>query len=127
MAEYLVDTDIFIWYLRGNEKARELLHAIDFSISAVTYMELLQGMRDKRELRLLKKMITEWGIGVIPVDEVITSKAIHLMESFSLSHALTMADALIAATALERGLRLATANDKHYRFIDALEIERFRP
>ncbi|EHQ52628.1 hypothetical protein ECTPHS_08056 [Ectothiorhodospira sp. PHS-1] len=38
-----------------------------------------------------------------------------------------MADAMIAATAMELGLPLLTANDRHYRHIDGLQIELFRP
>jgi predicted nucleic acid-binding protein len=34
-----------------------------------------------------------------------------------------LADALIAATALEHGITRVTANDKHDRMVDALEIE----
>jgi predicted nucleic acid-binding protein len=52
----LVDTDVLIWYLRGNQNAYDLIHSIgEFTISAVTYMELVQGMRNKEELRNLKK------------------------------------------------------------------------
>ena len=36
-------------------------------------------------------------------------------------------NALIAATALERGLDLLTANARHYRHIEELGIEVFRP
>ena len=36
-------------------------------------------------------------------------------------------NALIAATALERGFDLLTANDRHYRHIEELGIEVFRP
>jgi hypothetical protein len=39
-------------------------------------MELIQGMRNKEELNLLNKMIREWEIDVILVDENINSKAI---------------------------------------------------
>ena len=52
----LVDTDVLIWYLRGNQNAYDLIHSIgEFTISAVTYMELVQGMSNKEELRNLKK------------------------------------------------------------------------
>lgn len=36
-------------------------------------------------------------------------------------------DALIAATVLERGLDLLTANDRHYGHLEELGIEVFRP
>ncbi len=48
-----------------------------------------------------------------------------LVEEYALSHNMQMADALIAATALDRGITLMTANDRHYRHIDGLEIELF--
>jgi predicted nucleic acid-binding protein len=38
-----------------------------------------------------------------------------------------LADALIAATALDSGTSLLTANDKHYRFIKDLNLTIFRP
>jgi hypothetical protein len=38
-----------------------------------------------------------------------------------------MADALIASTALSLGIPLLTANDKHYRHVDDMEIMIFRP
>ncbi len=51
---------------------------------------------------------------------------IYLEEHF-LRHSLRMADALIAATAVQHGLGVLTANDKHYRVITELVIEKFRP
>jgi hypothetical protein len=50
----LVDSDVIIWNWRGREAAAELLGAEPFAISAVTYMELVQGMRNARELRDLQ-------------------------------------------------------------------------
>ena len=125
--DYLVDTDVMIWYLRGNEKARELLHSIDFCISAVTYMELLQGMRNKEELKRFQKMINTWNIKVVYIDEEISAKALFYMEEYFLSHSMELADSLIGATCTRHGLTLITANDKHYRILRDLDIEIFRP
>ena len=41
--------------------------------------------------------------------------------------ALSMADALIAATAIEANAPLLTGNDKHYKAIKDLDLKRFRP
>ena len=125
--DYLVDTDVMIWYLRGNENAKELLHSLNFCISSVTYMELLQGMRNKEELKLFQKMIKSWGIKVVFIDEEISAKALFYMEEYFLSHSMELADSLIGATCTRHGLTLVTANDKHYRVLKDLDIEIFRP
>jgi len=126
LINYLVDTDVLIWYLRGNEKAKNILKNLDFAISIVTYMEIIQGIRNKKELNIFRKFIKTWGIQVIYISEEISSKAAFYMEEFALSHSMAMADSLIAATASVNGLILLTGNDKHYRFLD-IEIEVFRP
>ena len=52
----ILDTDVLIWFLRGNEKATNaVLESMPFSISVVTYMELLQGKRNKQEMESMKK------------------------------------------------------------------------
>jgi predicted nucleic acid-binding protein len=124
----LTDTDVLIWNLRGNTKAADLLdHAGGFVLSAVSYMELIQGVRDKAELGVLRRSLQYWGARIQPLDQEISARAIFLMEAYVLSHGLQMADALIAATAISLGATLVTANDKHYRMIDGLNIDVFRP
>jgi predicted nucleic acid-binding protein len=49
------------------------------------------------------------------------------MESLTLSHGLQMGDALIAATALEHGLPVLTANVKHFGAVAGLTVEAFAP
>ncbi|MFU8765373.1 MAG: type II toxin-antitoxin system VapC family toxin [Haliea sp.] len=124
----LIDTDVLIWNMRGNERAAELLDgAVGFTLSAVTYMELVQGARDKAELRALRRALQFWQATLRPLDDEISNRAMYLIETYALSHGLQMADALIAATAISLGDILVTGNDKHYRMIDGLEIEVFRP
>ena len=124
----LVDTDVLIWNLRGNEKAAKLLdRARGLALCAVTYMELVQGMRDRRELQVLRQAMAFWSATIIHIDEHISARASFLVEQHALAHALPLADALIAATALERGLDLVTGNDKHYRPVKDLALKRFRP
>ncbi len=53
---YLIDTDVLIWYLKGNLSAFHALESISSRvISCVTYMEWVQGLRNKEELKLLKQ------------------------------------------------------------------------
>jgi len=124
----LLDTDVIIWYLRGNKNAYDLIHSLNvFAISAVTYMELVQGMRDKAELRQLKRTLKQWNVKTIYINEEISALALFYVEEYFLSHSMQLADALIGAICSNYGLNLCTANDKHYKIINDLEIDVFRP
>ncbi|WP_081138899.1 MULTISPECIES: type II toxin-antitoxin system VapC family toxin [unclassified Halomonas] len=124
----LVDTDVLIWNLRGNIAAAERLDDLPgFSLSAVSYMELVQGMRNKQELNQLRQALHYWQAKIVHLDEGVSARATFLVESYALSHNMQMADALIAATAMELGAPLLTANDRHYRHIDGLDLDIFRP
>ncbi len=124
----LVDTDVLIWYLRGDANAYRLIHDLNaFCISSVTYMELIQGMRNKVELRTLQKTLKQWQVKTIYINEEIAARALFLMEEYFLSHSMQLADSLIAATCLVYGMDIITANDKHYRVVKGLNIDVFRP
>ena len=124
----LVDTDVLIWHLRGYAQATRRLDRLEsFALSAVTYMELLQGMRDKTELAAVKKMLELRAARIVPLTEVTTQQAIALTESLTLRHGLQMGDALIAATAFEQRLTLLTGNIKHFRAVSGLQLEAFVP
>ena len=66
------------------------------------------------------------GVHIILINARISSEAANLVEEYTLSHSMEMADALIAGTCLENNEELLTANDKHYRMIENLEIAVFR-
>ncbi len=122
----LVDTDVLIWYLRGNEKAYRTIENLEsFSISVVTYMELVQGMRNKKELNSLRQALRAWNCRILYLTEEISAKAMFAVEQHFLSHAMQLADALIGSTAIVHGLSLLTGNDKHYKTIKGLLIKRF--
>jgi len=124
----LIDTDIIIWHMRGNEKARKAISAAEQpSISIITQMELVQGLRDKVEQTALHRFLDQRDIAVLPVSESISHRALVLMEEWRLSHGLLMADALIAATAVDYGVTLLSGNHKHYSFIPSLTLKRFKP
>lgn len=124
----LIDTDVLIWFMRGNPKARR---AIDqqrpFSLSVVTYMELVQGMRNQEELVALRKALRQWEAKILYLTEEMSAKAMIYVERYALSHSLYLADALIGATAVVCSLTLLSANAKHYRTITDLDLQVFRP
>lgn len=119
---------MLVWYLRGSSRARSVVeNSVPFSISVVTYMELVQGMRSKNEFRLFQKQMQQWDTDIIQIDRDISSRAMFYVQEYALSHSMMLADALIAATAVQRGDALITANEKHYRFVPSIECRKFSP
>jgi predicted nucleic acid-binding protein len=126
----ILDTDILVWVLREHSPALRFVDSIPpgrRNLSAVTYMELLYGSHDARDLRSVKELVDDIFTEVIPVSEAISSTAIRLMEELVLACRIGVNDAFIAATALERHEPLATGNQKHFRMIPGLELKTFRP
>jgi len=124
----IIDTDVLIWYMRGNPEARNVIEKEEaFSVSVVTYAELLQGMRNKQELRELRSFFRAWNVRLLYISEDISAKAVFYMERHFLSGRLTFSDALISATSISCGDTLLTANDRHYRLIKEIDLRVFRP
>ena len=124
----VIDTDVLIWYMKGNEKAqRAIENSTNFFISVVTYMELVQGMRNKKELNNFRKALHAWNSEILYISEEISIKAMFFVEQHYLSHSIQLADALIGATAIAYGFPILTGNDKHYKILKDIQIKKFRP
>ena len=124
----VIDTDVLIWYMKGNQNAYKAIeNSKPFFISVVTYMELIQGMRDKNELNNLRRALHTWDSRILYISEEISVKAMFFVEQHFLSRAIQLADALIGATAISYGLPILTGNDKHYKILKDLQIKKFRP
>jgi predicted nucleic acid-binding protein len=122
----IFDTDVLIWCFRGNERAAAIIDGCELrQISAVSLMELHQGARNKTEQKAISRFIRELDFRVLPVDENISHRACIYVEEFCLKAAMQMADALIAATAVEYAETLCTANVKHYKVVSELSFRAF--
>jgi len=122
----IIDTDILIDYFRGKEEAKKQLLKIEKrSISMVTQFELFQGARNKKELILLKQFIREWDFNVYSINEFISFETLFLLEKYSLSYGLKMADSLIAATAIHYDEKLFTGKYKDFRFIKEIKVKKY--
>ena len=64
---------------------------------------------------------------MLPLTENIGHRAAIYMEEYGLKVAMCVADALLAATAVESQLVLCTGNRKHYGPIGELDFSVFRP
>ena len=123
----IFDTDVLIWFFRGNEKAKKMVREnMPFSISAVSYMELLQGALNKQELLGIKKFIKQSKTSIITINDEITHLAMEYVENYALSDSMELADALIAAASVVNDETLCTANGKHYKCIPELQMSVFK-
>lgn len=124
MAFTIIDTDILIDVGRGDNGAITCLQRLEqqstLAISTVTRMELIIGCRNKAELRDLEQFLRRFQL--LKITEQISDAAVELLQQYRLSHGLLIADALIAATALEHGEPLITKNQRDFRFITGLNL-----
>ena len=119
----LCDTDIFIEAFKNNTLATGSLRRIGFqniALSAITLMELYFGALNKRELVKIKSRLKK--LEIINLDQKITETAINMIERYAKSHGLHIPDALIAATAICRGLQLLTYNVKDFKFVEGIRL-----
>ena len=118
---YLLDTNIFIDFYRGGQKAKDFLQNLpERSCSVITAAELIQGARNKRELLTIKRQFL--NLNLVNLSPSIGNVMLNIMEKHHLPHGLQIPDALLAATAIEEKLALVTANTKHFSFIKGLKL-----
>lgn len=114
----LLDTDVMIDFLRGYEPARILLEemSLPIHISTITVAELYAGVREGKERDLLEKTLT--SCKQIAIDSEVASRGGLFSRTYSKSHGVGLADAMIAATAVIYGLTLITLNKKHFPMLN---------
>lgn len=103
MADVLVDTDVFIDHLRGAVELRADRHRLSYSV--VTRAELIAGTSASGAVSELLAPFRE-----LPVDRAVAERAGRIRREAGVR----LPDALIAATALEHGLALASRNDRDF-------------
>jgi len=119
----IVDTDVIIAAIRGNDIARQLIRRYRSSacISVVTEMELYVGATNKRKRESVELVLKEHE--VIPLDKSICEIALRLIKTNNTAHSsLFLPDALIAATCLHEHCALVTFNTKDFAIVKGLQI-----
>jgi len=116
----LVDTDVAIDFLRQRDYARELLEHWAgeglLAISTLTHLEIYQGMKPGEEGATNAFLD---GLISVVVDIPIARRAGTMLgELRSKGMTIGIADAIIAATALQINAHLLTNNVDHYTFTD---------
>jgi predicted nucleic acid-binding protein len=123
MLEPLVDTDVWIDYLRGHPQATAFVPQLPERvwISAVSVAELHVGVREGKERQALEQLIST--LDVIDLTADIAAQGGLLRRDWGRSHGVGLNDALIAATAQSLGLRLFSLNLKHYPMLVAAQVK----
>jgi tRNA(fMet)-specific endonuclease VapC len=118
------DTNILIEVIDRNNK--ETINALidigtsKLCISSISYSEMILGAKSKSHL---SKLIIELSrFPVIPLSPSIDLFHRDLLLRYSLSHGLSIPDALIAASVIATDCKLYTLNKKDFKFIDGLDL-----
>lgn len=119
----IIDSSVLVDYFRGTKKAEEYLKTLKkIKTSRVAWMELIFGVKNKRELLWVDKQLKALGCEVIEVDEEISRIAGKLLKKYILERKIGVADSLIAATAIKLGEGLASHNRRHFESVDGLSL-----
>jgi len=121
----VVDTNVFIEYLRAKDKRKTILFSISSDtkifISAVTLYELHMGAtteEKKNDIIALTEDIT-----VLPFTDEVAVKASAIFHQLRSSNQLIeFRDIFIAATCIVYDLSLKTINTKHFTRINSLTL-----
>jgi predicted nucleic acid-binding protein len=109
VADILVDTDVFIGHLRGARRLAPGRHRLRYSV--ITRAELFAGNTASNLVSTLLAPFRE-----IPVDRTVAERAGRIRRESGIR----LPDALIAATAIEHRLGLATRNRSDFEPVRSL-------
>jgi tRNA(fMet)-specific endonuclease VapC len=116
MADFLLDSDVVIWHLRGKrsvvERVLALIRSGQLGLSAITRAEVLLGMREPERQATFEFLNAGQ---TLPVDAAVAEQGAEIIRAFRAKGVtISLPDALIGATALDREIPLYTCNPRHY-------------
>ena len=118
--DYLADTNAILYILSGNECMKPFTNS-RLAVSDISFMELLSfpsiSAQEEDTIRQLLKRCD-----ILHIDEAVMELTIQLRRAYKIK----LPDAIIAATAVSRGLPLLTADTGFFR-IDNLQLEKLIP
>jgi len=117
----LIDTGVMVDFLRGYSTAVALIqtHSTRIILSSIVAAELYAGVKGNGELNKLDSLISLFR--VVPVSPELARAGGLYKRDYAKSHGVTLADAIIAATAKAETADLKTLNTKHYPMIKGLK------
>ncbi len=121
----VIDTGIFIEYLRKPEKSKTVLASLpndaSLFVSAVTVYELMMGATNDQKKKDVEILLD--GISILPFDEEVSLKAAEIYHSLRRRNLMIeFRDIFIAATAIIFQLPIKTLNKDHFQRIETLDL-----
>jgi hypothetical protein len=122
--KYLLDSDVIIEWLRGSAAVVEWLDTHDaagdyLACTPISIAEIYAGLRNREEFTVGEILQV---LHCVDINERVGHKAGRYRAELGKSHAVEIADALIAAAAHVHGLTLCTRNLKHYPMRDVKKL-----
>ena len=116
----LIDTDVLVDFLRGVDEAVAVIqtHQDRIILSAIVVAELYAGVKGDKELATLDAFVSLFR--VVPVTQAVARLGGIYKRDYHKSHAVGLADAILAATIELEGAELKTLNVKHYPMLKGL-------
>ncbi len=115
-----LDSCIVIDYING-KITLDNTQMNNYCFNTVVEMEVLVGTKNKRDLHTTNKKLSNFN--TIDINQEILDLARNLVNQYTLSHNMTIYDAIIAATCLVYDLPLWTYNKKDFRYLKELKLK----
>lgn len=123
MKRLLLDTSVIIDHLHKRDAKNTLLYSLveeELYVSIVTYTEVFSG-KSIWESDEVKTKVEELflALKILPLSTKISEKAGYIKAHYAGG---SIADSIIAATAVENGLELVTLNRKHFVNVEGVKF-----
>lgn len=117
----LVDADVLVDFLRGQEKAVAFVNKFSsrLILSPIVVAELYAGVKGDAELLVLENFFSLFR--VVPLTAEIAKTGGLYKRDYGKSHGIGLADAILAATADAEKAELKTLNVKQYPMFSGLK------
>jgi predicted nucleic acid-binding protein len=126
-APLVVDTDVLIDYLRGQDQAVVFLEGSEqrLALSVITIAELYAGVRDGEERQQLDAFVEAFEVLPLPKEAAVVAGL--WRRHYGRSHGTGLADALIAASVDGLQGTLVTLNRRHFPMLANVVVPYEKP
>ena len=128
MSQYLLDTNICIYYIKGSYNLKEKFQQVgpeNCFISEITLAELKYGVANSKQKEKNQKALKNFlsGIQMLPIFPALDLYASEKTRLRKAGNIIDDFDLLIGATAVAFDIKMVTNNTAHFSRISDIELE----